>query len=405
MRSRRLAYAVAAAAILVSALPLAGPVSSAFAYTSGDVTAHQEKAAAARAAAARADKAASALLTESRRLAAIADTTSERLGRLGGKLGDLQTHRIELQTQLDRLRFEIAGREAAIAATASLLRTQRAAFGERARAHYMSDPLGVFELLLTSRDLGDLLSRTTYLQDVMASDEAAMDGLRTTARQLESARLQLSTAQRQVAMQRDAISAQEQAIAGVRREAVATLDEQRAAQRAREGLLAETKANAKRLREIADAEEAEGAAIAAELRGTGSHGSGATPGGLSWPCPASHDITSGFGWRYHPILKTRRFHQGIDIGAPSGSRIVAAAAGTVIFAGDRGGYGNTVMIDHGDGLVTVYAHQSRIAVSEGQRVRRSQTIGRVGSTGLSTGPHVHFETRVNGHARDPLGYL
>jgi murein DD-endopeptidase MepM/ murein hydrolase activator NlpD len=120
-------------------------------------------------------------------------------------------------------------------------------------------------------------------------------------------------------------------------------------------------------------------------------------GQLGWPVSAP--ITSPFGWRWG------RMHEGIDLGAAYGAPIAAAGAGTVIYAGWLGGYGNLTVIDHGGGLATAYGHQSQIAVTVGQQVARGQTIGYVGSTGHSTGPHLHFEVRVNGQAVDPLGYL
>ena len=117
-------------------------------------------------------------------------------------------------------------------------------------------------------------------------------------------------------------------------------------------------------------------------------------------------MTSPFGWRWHPILGYRRFHAGIDIGAPSGSAIVAAGSGTVIQAGYNGGYGNVTMIDHGNGVVTVYGHQSSIGVSVGSsRCRRASGSAPSGSTGLSTGPHLHFEVRINGNPVNPMSYL
>jgi murein DD-endopeptidase MepM/ murein hydrolase activator NlpD len=123
-----------------------------------------------------------------------------------------------------------------------------------------------------------------------------------------------------------------------------------------------------------------------------------------WPVP-SHYITSPFGWRIHPILGTKRLHAGMDIRAPYGTAISAAAAGTVVRSGWYGGYGNAVVIDHGGGVVTLYGHQSRVAVRAGQRVTRGQTIGYSGSTGLSNGPHLHFEVRVNGVPTDPLLFI
>lgn len=121
--------------------------------------------------------------------------------------------------------------------------------------------------------------------------------------------------------------------------------------------------------------------------------------------PVSGHLTSNFGMRYHPILHITRMHTGCDFGAPIGATIRAAANGVVIHSSYMNGYGNVVIIDHGGGLSTVYAHCSRIAVSDGQTVKRGQYIANVGSTGLSTGPHLHFEVRLNGRPVNPMRYL
>lgn len=121
--------------------------------------------------------------------------------------------------------------------------------------------------------------------------------------------------------------------------------------------------------------------------------------------PVDAAMTSGFGPRRHPIFGTVRNHTGVDFGATAGTPIRAAADGVVALAGERGGYGNTVVVDHGGALATLYAHQSRIAVSPGAKVSRGQTVGYVGSTGYSTGPHLHFEVRIQGNPVDPMRYL
>jgi murein DD-endopeptidase MepM/ murein hydrolase activator NlpD len=130
---------------------------------------------------------------------------------------------------------------------------------------------------------------------------------------------------------------------------------------------------------------------------------GAT-GSMMWPCPSCHTITSEFGWRYHPIYHTQKYHSGVDIGASYGASIVAADGGTIITAGSVSGYGNCVVINHGNGITTLYGHMSSIAVSVGQKVSKGQTIGYVGSTGNSTGPHLHWEVTVNGVRQNPLNY-
>ena len=126
-------------------------------------------------------------------------------------------------------------------------------------------------------------------------------------------------------------------------------------------------------------------------------------GQLILPCLG--EVTSGFGWRMHPVLGYERFHSGLDIGADYGTTIHAADRGTVIFAGWYGGYGNAVIIDHGGNITTLYAHTSELYVVEGQNIQRGQAISSVGSTGLSTGPHLHFEVRRDGEPTDPTAFL
>jgi len=131
-----------------------------------------------------------------------------------------------------------------------------------------------------------------------------------------------------------------------------------------------------------------------------------TGGTMVWPTPGKTRVTSQYGMRFHPILKINRMHHGIDIDASSGDDIVAANDGTVILSGYTSGYGNRVVIDHGGGISTLYAHCSKLLVSVGDTVKAGQVIAKVGSTGLSTGPHLHFEVRENDKTVDPLkGYL
>jgi murein DD-endopeptidase MepM/ murein hydrolase activator NlpD len=147
-------------------------------------------------------------------------------------------------------------------------------------------------------------------------------------------------------------------------------------------------------------DSAELAALIQRLQGTGASFRGRGLAGFLLPLRGA--LTSRFGRRTHPLFGRRHFHTGVDIAAPRGSPVRAAMDGTVLYAGWYGGYGKLIVLDHGQGLSTLYGHLSSILVSPGARVARSQVIGRVGSTGYSTGPHLHYEVRRNGRPVDPL---
>ena len=169
---------------------------------------------------------------------------------------------------------------------------------------------------------------------------------------------------------------------------------------------AELNALVKKLAEEEAARKAAEEAAKAKQSGGYSGGSSAvSTGGFVWPVPSCSLITSRFGYRNSPTAGASTYHGGLDIGAGQGAAIVAARGGTVVLASYNGGYGNCVMIDHGGGVITLYGHMQSYAVSYGQSVSAGQTIGYVGSTGVSTGPHCHFEIRINGGQTDPAAYF
>ena len=168
----------------------------------------------------------------------------------------------------------------------------------------------------------------------------------------------------------------------------------------------ELEAASQQVRNIIAQRQAERAAQAAQAAAGGGGGYNWVQGSgaLSWPV-SSHEIASGFGGRYHPIYGRYIFHDGIDIAADYGEPVHAADGGTVIYAGWISGYGNAVIIDHGNGMSTLYGHNESLNVSEGQGVSKGSVIAYAGSTGNSTGPHLHFEVRINDEPQNPLGYL
>ena len=266
------------------------------------------------------------------------------------------------------------------------------------------DP-GTLDLVLQAKSFQDVLDEMNYLNVVASADK-------TIATQVQSAKLQVVAARKKTAAVRQTvqneankINAYVQQEAFLRSSLLASQGKLAGAKANKASALLATKAQEQQAVKESQAISAASAAIEARIRAATSapsdnpSGAVATPSaaGLIWPVQGP--ITSPFGPRWGG------FHPGIDIGIPEGTPIHAAAAGTIIYCGWESGYGNLVVIDHHNGLATAYGHQSRIAVSCNQDVQQGDVIGYSGCTGFCTGPHLHFEVRVNGTPVDPLGYL
>lgn len=269
-----------------------------------------------------------------------------------------------------------------------------------ARLRFLQRQQGVqgLAVLLKSDNLTDFLARRYQLKQLFNHDRDQLLALQSQADKLNQQRLI-------VAQQKNAIALIQQKILAQRSQFAA----QRAAQTAlmqrlqsdRQALLAAEAQIARDSLSLAQLIRTRGATTPSpQLRII--HG---RRGQSMMIYPVNAPVTSHFGWRVHPILGTERFHSGTDFGADYGTPILAAAPGTVIVADWYGGYGNAVVIDHGGGITTLYGHCSELYVSEGQTVVAGQAIAAVGSTGLSTGPHLHFEVRENGDPVDPMTYL
>jgi murein DD-endopeptidase MepM/ murein hydrolase activator NlpD len=393
--------------ILISALLVVCLVApaTASAYSSSDVKKHQAAAAAARKKAAAEQAKADALLKQTQQIEGRITALETQVAALGTQIGTAAQRVAALDAEIALMQGDMASKQTQIAQLKTEYATRLAALGARMDSEYRDGDWAWLEMLLSSQDLADFIQRTEYVNLLITDDEAAATELENTKAGLDTATAELDRSLVSVQAKRAEVKAQEDGLRTLQSTRDSTRASQQAAQNQKSALLAETKKNIAHLRAMALAEEQESARIATLLKRGGSHGSGKYAGTLTWPAPGHTRVTSPFGYRVHPILHVRKLHTGIDIGAPSGARIVAAGSGTVIFAGSNGGYGNFTMIDHGNGLVTCYAHQRAIVVSRGTHVRAGTTIGYVGSTGLSTGPHLHFEVRVNGTPVNPMSYL
>jgi murein DD-endopeptidase MepM/ murein hydrolase activator NlpD len=332
-------------------------------------------------------------------------TASSRIGALEGDIGaltiklaalesDLAVHRARLSRLQDKFREQ----------TKHLIRLQRdhrialQRLEARLVQLYETSDASELDVLLQSGNLTDLIEQLDYFRVIGEQDKSISDRLERLKIAMHDARIRTAATKKDVAKATAILARKTEEQRAARSQLIAQQAALAAARSSKQSMLASVKSEREHDEEDLVAMQAASAAIAAQLQGSGSggsSGSGVSASGLIWP--VSGPVTSGFGWRWG------RMHEGIDIGAACGTPIRAAASGTVVYAGWMDGYGNIVVIDHGNGLATAYGHQSAIYASGS--VSQGQTIGAVGSTGHSTGCHLHFEVRVNGSPVDPLGYL
>ncbi len=272
----------------------------------------------------------------------------------------------------------------------------------RVRAIYIEEEPDTLSVLVSATTFGDLIDGYEFVSRIGLQDQRIVGQVEAAKRRAAEERRATERTQRLTAATVSVIAARTGEARGLRNVLASNRETLASARRLKQSALATSRENREEYLQEVDALAAQSASLAAAIRDAqaraGSTGTG-TPSssGLIWPVNGT--VVSGFGWRWG------RMHEGIDISASSGTPIWAAAAGTVIHAGWLGGYGNLVVVDHGDGLATAYAHASAILVGVGQLVSQGETVSLVGSTGNSSGPHLHFEVRVNGVAVDPLLYL
>ena len=325
-----------------------------------------------------------------------------RVADLDAQVSAAQAKLAPLEAEAQRLTASYTELQAQVARTQAELDTARVEFEKSAASLYRSARRGeTYDVVLASRP-DTMVKQGKYLDQVSVKRRQLVERVTELRAELEQQRRSLeaekATADQAAA---DAQAIRDQ-VASLRAEveparADAAIQES-AEQSAIDGIQAQKADFEEELASLQAASDG----IAARLRAMGS-----TPGSAG-PCgarPVPGGIVSPFGPRYHPILHYTRMHTGADMSAGSGTPIHACRAGTVVISGSQGGYGNAVVIDHGGNMFTLYAHQSRIAVEEGQHVEAGDVIGYVGSTGMSTGPHLHFEVRLSGNPVDPASYL
>jgi murein DD-endopeptidase MepM/ murein hydrolase activator NlpD len=346
-------------------------------------------------------------------LMALIAASDQRRARLEAAIGSLSDRLAIAQARLDLLnaRLDTVSIQLDLATTQlqqalANLDDQRAQVDGHAAGLYMNSTETYVTVLLGTHDYRDFVAGMEYQNRLLATDVDFLTELAAAKQEVSDRRDAVQRQRDLLRRQQDAVTKQAQRIGAIRNAQAATRNEIAEETTYRRRLLQSVRDQKQAYIRALSAMLAESESIEALIRGAqrGQHvTAGMGHGYLVWPTTGR--ITSPYGWRTHPIYHYRSFHTGIDIGAPEGQRVIAARSGHVLFVGYKDAYGLVVIVDHGNSLATVYAHLSRSYVRAGQYVRTRNAIAAVGSTGWSTGPHLHFEVRVDGDHVNPIRYL
>ena len=328
----------------------------------------------------------------------------EQLRQATAELGTIKEQRVAVEN-------DITLNERHLAEAQKRLEGRESVFYKRVRDIYINGRLSYLDVVIGSKDFSDFANRLEVLKRIIGSDITLINEIKKERADIEAHKQKLEADRAKLVELEKSALAKQAEIEQKKAERNVVLqkaqNDRATAMQAIEELNASSAQVSAMLKERQAARAAAAAAAAAAAQSSGGQGASDNwvqgTGQLGWP--VSGEITSPYGYRVHPIWGTTIYHSGIDIGVDEGTPVHAADGGVVVWSGWMGGYGYAVVIDHGNGLSTLYGHNSELAVDEGQSVAKGQVISYAGSTGNSTGPHVHFEVRVNGDPVDPMGYL
>lgn len=327
-----------------------------------------------------------------------------QLRQATAELGTIKEQRVAVEN-------DITLNERQLAEAQKRLEGRESVFYKRVRDIYINGRLSYLDVVIGSKDFSDFANRLEVLKRIIDSDITLINEIKKERADIEAHKQKLEADRAKLVELEKSALAKQAEIEQKKAERNVVLqkaqNDRATAMQAIEELNASSAQVSAMLKERQAARAAAAAAAAAAAQSSGGQGASDNwvqgTGQLGWP--VSGEITSPYGYRVHPIWGTTIYHSGIDIGVDEGTPVHAADGGVVVWSGWMGGYGYAVVIDHGNGLSTLYGHNSELAVDEGQSVAKGQVISYAGSTGNSTGPHVHFEVRVNGDPVDPMGYL
>lgn len=302
-----------------------------------------------------------------------------------------------ITAQLDETKKNLTQTEGALLEATEKKENQYEATKKRMKYLYENGPIGYLDVLLNSKDFSDFLNRMEYVNDIVQYDNKVFENMKATEENIKIKKAEIETKKRSIDLLLKEQTEKKHGLEQTKSQKAQVLAKLETDAAAYEKKLKEIEEDSKEIERLIKKAQEEAARKAASTKYTG--------GVMMWPLNGYYSISSGYGARTSPIRGTAEVHRGIDIPAPRNTPVMAASAGTVIFAGWNNSYGNMVIIDHGGGISTVYAHNTSLVVSAGQSVKRGQVVSKVGSTGDSTGNHLHFEVRKNGAHTSPMPYL
>jgi len=299
------------------------------------------------------------------------------------QLAQAQARLREAEAQLHKTKQDITETEQQLAETKARLDKHEAEMQQYLLALYRAGEPTYLEVVFRATSFEDFVTRAEFTRRLAQRDEELLTALVSEKQAYESKRAELLVLRARQEDLRAQIKQEQNKIKTQAAEARRELKEVNQDRAAAEQMLTQMQQESRQIEQM----------MARLQRGEGQRYSGSWSGSLKCPIWSSYRISSQYGWRIHPILRTRRFHDGVDLACPTGTPIHVADKGLVVFVGWQNAYGRTILVDHGSGISTMYAHCSRFAVKKGQTVSHGQVIGYVGSTGWSTGPHLHFGLR------------
>ncbi|HEX3032743.1 MAG TPA: peptidoglycan DD-metalloendopeptidase family protein [Bacillota bacterium] len=317
----------------------------------------------------------------------------DALDQVKDKIDSLDNKITSQERQLDQVNDQVTVTRQELVKTTEDLGEQVQVFNSRVKDIYVNGSVSYLEVLLDSKSIADFLDRYEYMKAIVARDSSMVQ--------------EIEAKQAEISRKKAELESKEKTIKILKASTEEAKQDSEVQKEEHSKMLATAQQNLEKYQEELDKlAEQESNKMAEIIRLRQQKKGGTTHTGvMTWPVPGRSRISSPYGWRVHPILGVEKFHRGIDIPAPSGTPIHSAQAGQVIFSGTMNGYGNVVVVDHGGGVSTLYAHMRSRGVSVGQEVDKGQVIGQVGSTGRSTGPHLHFEVRKGGDPVNPMPYL